>query len=131
VRSEDHSERFGFCIANRISFGAKSDHGVNPRSALCGQPAGKRNRGREDCAAAYPCENIRRGHFSPVILNQSEATPRYESADGEPNRKQTRALIRDELNDLSRCCSQGTANSEFALTSCDLQREQSIQADGG
>ena len=54
-----------------------------------------------------------------MILNQSEATPRYESADGEPDRKQTRALIRDELNDLSRCCSQGTANSEFALTSCD------------
>src|SRR5438477_844002 len=123
----------GLAFASRtpLSFGAKSNHGVNPRGALCGQPAGKRNRGREDCAAAYPGENIRRGHFSPVILNQSEASPRYESADGEPNRKQTRALIGDELDNLSRCRSQGAANSEFALTSCNLQREQSIQADGG
>jgi hypothetical protein len=38
-------DMFGFCIANRTSFGAKSDHGVNPRGAMCGQPAGKCNRG--------------------------------------------------------------------------------------
>jgi hypothetical protein len=62
-------DMFGFCIANPTSFGAKSNRGVNPRGALCGQPAGKRNRGGEDCAAAYPREDIRRGHFSPVILN--------------------------------------------------------------
>src|SRR5438128_2145451 len=95
------------------------------------QPTRDQGGEAEHDRGANPRDEIRRRHFGPLIPDQADNAVGRERAGGETQREQRCALSRNELDDLARCCPECAANAELAFASRDLQREQTVQTDGG
>ena len=83
------------------SFGAKCNNRINPRSAARGEPACDHHRDAEDDDRANARDQIRSGHFGPLISDQTHNSISRERACTEAQQEQHRALLRNELNDQS------------------------------
>ena len=110
-----------------FSFSTKCNDGINPRGAPRRQPAGDHYRDAEHDRRANARNQIRRGHFGPLISDHAHHSVSRKRPDSEAERKQHRALLRHKLNDLARGCAKCAADAELAFASRNLKREQAIQ----
>src|SRR5256714_10324215 len=117
--------------SENFSFGAESDDGVDAGGATGGKPGGDRDTQAKNDDCAEPDKWIARGNVGPLMAHNLRHGPGGDSTREKSEHEQARALRRYELNERARSRTEREADSKFAGPSRDLQREQSIYANGG